>query len=46
MTEGPILELGSGAHQVEVRKQGFTSYRSTVQVRAGETVALNVSLAR
>jgi len=40
------LELGSGAHQVEVRKQGFTSYRSTVQVRAGETVALNVSLAR
>ena len=40
------LELGSGAHQVEVRKQGFTSYRNTVQVRAGETVALNVSLAR
>ena len=44
---GPLtLELGSGAHQVEVRKQGFTSYRSTVHVRAGETVALNVSLAR
>jgi PEGA domain-containing protein len=44
---GPLtLELGSGAHQVEVRKQGFTTYRSTVHVRAGETVALNVSLAR
>jgi hypothetical protein len=44
---GPLTnELGSGAHQVEVRKQGFTSYRTTVQIRAGETAALNVSLAR
>jgi PEGA domain len=44
---GPLtIELGSGAHEVEVRKQGLTSYRSTVQIRGGETVALNVSLTR
>jgi hypothetical protein len=47
--EGPgplLIELGAGAHEVEVRKQGFTTYRTTVRVRDGETVALNVSLAR
>jgi PEGA domain len=44
---GPLLiELGTGAHEVEVGKQGFTTYRTTVHVRGGETVALNVSLAR
>jgi hypothetical protein len=44
---GPLLlDLGAGSHEVEVRKQGFTTYRTTVRVRAGETVALNVSLAR
>ena len=47
--EGPgplLIELGAGSHEVEVRKQGFTTYRTTVRVRAGETVALNVSLSR
>ena len=47
--EGPgplLIELGVGSHDVEVRKQGFTSYRTTVSVRGGETVALNVSLSR
>jgi hypothetical protein len=44
---GPLLvDLGTGSHEVEVRKQGFTSYHTTVRVRDGETVALNVSLAR
>jgi hypothetical protein len=44
---GPLLiELGAGAHEVEVRKQGFTTYRTTVRVRAGENVAVNVSLGR
>ena len=44
---GPLLiELTQGSHEVEVRKEGFTTYRATVQVRGAETVALNVSLAR
>jgi len=44
---GPLfLELSSGSHEVEVRKQGFTSYRTTVRVRGNETVSLNVSLPR
>jgi hypothetical protein len=41
-----LIELGPGSHEVEVRKEGFTTYRTTVQVRGAETVALNVSLAR
>ena len=41
-----VIELADGSHAVEVRKQGFTSYRTEVRVRSGETVALNVSLSR
>ena len=44
---GPLLiELGEGTHEVEVRRQGFTTYRTTVRVRGGDTVTLNVSLSR
>jgi hypothetical protein len=44
---GPLtIELGEGTHDVEVRKDGFTTYRTTVQVRGGDTVTLNVSLSR
>ncbi len=41
-----LIELADGPHDVEVRKEGLTTYRRTVQVRAGRTVALNVSLSR
>jgi PEGA domain len=45
--QGPLLiELGEGSHEVEVRKQGFVTYKTTVRVRAGETAAVNVSLSR
>jgi hypothetical protein len=44
---GPVLiELREGSHEVEVRKEGFSTFRRTVAVRAGETVPLNVSLSR
>ena len=33
-------------HDVEVRKDGFATFRRTVDVRAEETVSLNVSLSR
>jgi hypothetical protein len=48
-SEGPgivRIELGEGTHEVEVRKEGFSTFRRTVFVRAGETVSLNVSLSR
>jgi hypothetical protein len=38
------VELSTGAHQVEVRKDGHKAYVSTVHVRAGEVTTLNVSL--
>jgi hypothetical protein len=39
-----LVELSEGTHRVEVRKAGFKTYNSTVTVRSGETVTLNVSL--
>ena len=45
--DGPILiELADGSHEIEVRKQGLKTYRTTVRVRGGETLPLNVSLSR
>ncbi len=42
--ERVLVQLGEGEHRVEVRKPGYRSYTSTVRVRSGETVPLNVSL--
>jgi hypothetical protein len=39
-----VIELGEGPHRIEVRKDGFQTYATTVRVRRGETVRLNVSL--
>jgi hypothetical protein len=50
--EGPatgerlIVQLPEGEHRVEVRREGFSSYGSTVRVRRGETTTLNISLVR
>ncbi|MFN7981612.1 MAG: PEGA domain-containing protein [Vicinamibacterales bacterium] len=45
--QGPLtIELADGPHDVEVRQQGYTTFRRTVQIRAGITVPLNVSLSR
>jgi hypothetical protein len=38
------VQLASGSHRVEVRKEGFKPYSATVQIRPGETEALNISL--
>ena len=38
------VQLSDGPHRVEIRKTGYRSYTSTVHVRSGETVTLNVSL--
>jgi hypothetical protein len=38
------VQLSAGPHRIEVRKDGFKPYTSTVQIRPGETQALNISL--
>jgi hypothetical protein len=39
-----IVQLSGGSHRVEVRKDGFKPYTATIQIRPGETQALNISL--
>jgi hypothetical protein len=39
-----VVQLSAGPHRVEVRKDGFKPYSSTVQIHAGEPQSLNVSL--
>ena len=41
-----VIQLAEGEHRVEVRRDGFSTYSSTVRVRRGETTSLNVSLAK
>lgn len=38
------IQLAAGSHRVEVRKDGFKPYTSTVQVHPGEPQSLNISL--
>jgi hypothetical protein len=38
------VQLAAGPHRIEVRKDGFKPYMSTVQIRPGEAQALNISL--
>ena len=39
-----LVELSEGTHRVEIRKAGFKPYSSSVTIRSGETITLNVSL--
>jgi hypothetical protein len=44
---GPLsIELAEGPHDVEVRQNGFASFHRTVQIHAGDTTPLNVSLSQ
>jgi hypothetical protein len=38
------VQLSEGMHRIEVHKEGYRTYTSTISVRAGETTTLNVSL--
>jgi len=38
------VQLAPGSHRIEVRKDGFRTYSSTVQIRPGEQQNLNISL--
>lgn len=39
-----LVEVSEGTHRIEIRKDGFKPYASTIRVRGGETVSVNVSL--
>ena len=41
-----VVQLPAGAHRVEIRKPGFGSYVSSIDIRRGDETALNVSLTR
>jgi hypothetical protein len=43
-SERLVVQVAAGAHRIEVRKDGFVTFTSNVQVRAGETAPLNISL--
>jgi hypothetical protein len=39
-----ILQLGSGTHNVQIRKDGYRTYTTDIGVRPGETTTLNVAM--
>jgi hypothetical protein len=39
-----VVDLAEGSHTVEIRKPGYRTYVTQVDVRRGETTPLNVSL--
>ncbi len=39
-----VVQLAAGSHRIEVRKDGYRSYTTQVDVRRGETSPINVSL--
>jgi hypothetical protein len=42
--EALIVQVAPGAHRIEIRKDGYRSYTTQVDVRAGQTTPINVSL--
>jgi hypothetical protein len=50
--EGPgdqerlIVQVAEGRHRIEVAKEGYNRYSSDVELRAGETEQINISLLR
>ena len=41
-----VVDVEPGPHQIEVRRDGYRTYRTDIDVRPGETRTLNVSLSR
>jgi hypothetical protein len=40
------IQVSPGAHRIEVQKEGYQPFTTNIQVRPGETAAVNVSLTR
>jgi hypothetical protein len=43
-SERLVVQVAEGSHRVEVRKEGYVPFTTTVKVRNGETAPVNVSL--
>jgi hypothetical protein len=41
-----VVQLGPGAHTIEIRKDGYRSYITDVSIRSRETTTLNVAMTR
>ncbi len=41
-----VVQLSDGSHAIEIRKEGYRTYRTEIQIQRGETSPLNVSLTR
>lgn len=39
-----LVQLSAGQHRIEVSKEGYKPYSSTIEIRPGETQDLNISL--
>ena len=39
-----VIEVAEGPHTIEIRKTGYRSYVTRVEVRRGVSIPLNVSL--
>lgn len=44
--ERVLVQLSPGSHRVEVRKDGYKPYSTTVNIRSGQTFTVNVSLSQ
>lgn len=45
-SERIVIQLAEGEHRIEVRREGYRAYSTTVRVPKDDTVPLNVSLTR
>lgn len=43
-SERLVVQVSAGPHRIEVRKDGFVPFTTTINVRRGQTAPLNVSL--
>jgi hypothetical protein len=41
-----VVQLSPGQHRIEVRKDGYRPFSTDLEIRAGESAPLNVSLGR
>jgi uncharacterized membrane protein len=47
MDKGELaVQLAPGRHQVEVRRSGYRTFSTEIDVRGGQTTPLNVNLTR
>jgi PEGA domain len=44
--EALVVQIAPGAHRIEVSKDGYRSYTGQIDVRAGQTAPINISLPR